>query len=336
MKLIIDNNIPYIADVFENFCDVRYIASGDIDSTVVKDADGLIIRTRTRCDEALLAGSNVKMIATATIGMDHIDIGYAAKNGIAVSNCAGCNADAVSQWVFAALKALNINALCAPDKIISNQNPLEKEVNKCNILGIIGVGNVGKSVEKRAREFGFEVLRCDPIRAQNEDADGFVDLDKLLNVSDIVTMHVPLDESTFGMCDETFFEKMRGGVFLNASRGEVVNEVALKLAIKSGKLQKVALDVWCCEPKIDAQLVDSVQIATPHIAGYSARGKANATMMAVRQVASFFGITELENWQPDVKASYEEVKNYNIMDDHYNLQKAVCDFESLRTQYKYR
>lgn len=316
MKFIIDKNIPYIATVFENFGDVWYLSADQITSEVVCDADVLIVRTRTKCDEALLVGSSVKMIATATIGLDHVDTDYCDQHGIYVTNCAGCNADAVAQWVFAALRELG-------------------ELKSGSVFGIVGVGNVGKSVERVALERGMRVLKCDPPRANREGCEGFVQLEELLSKSDIVTMHVPLDQTTVGMCDEAFFSTMNGKVFLNASRGEVVDEGALKGAIECGRVEKCALDVWCAEPNIDRELIGLIDIATPHIAGYSARGKANATRMVVRAVAEFYGLAELKNWLPDVHPRIEIPEEYNIMADDVALRSGV-EFEKLRTNYNYR
>lgn len=316
MKFIIDKNIPYIVTVFENYGDVGYFSADQITSSVVCDADVLIVRTRTRCDAVLLSGSSVKMIATATIGFDHIDLEYCREQGILVVNCSGCNADAVSQWVLAALRELG-------------------ELKEGSVLGIVGVGNVGKSVERVALERGMRVLKCDPPRAKREGSVGFVQLDELLSKSDIVTMHVPLDQTTLRMCDEAFFSAMKGKIFMNASRGEVVDEGALKRAIECGQVVKCALDVWYAEPNIDRELVGLVDIATPHIAGYSARGKANATRMVVSAVAEFFGFEELKNWSPNVQTNIEIPEEYDIMADDVAL-KSGLEFENLRTNYNYR
>lgn len=314
MKIIIDKNIPYIAGVLENFCDVGYFASEQITKEVISDADVIMIRTRTKCNAKLLACSTVKMIATATIGFDHIDLNYCQKNGIQVTSCAGCNAKAVAQWVFAALRELKFNN---------------------GILGIVGVGNVGKEVEKIAQKLELKVLRCDPPRAEVEGRNGFVELDYLIKNCDAITLHVPLNGETVGMCDDNFFTQIRGALFLNASRGEVINENSLKKAIDSGRIKKCALDVWNNEPNIDRQLVNMVDIATMHIAGYSIEGKANATRMVVQAVAQEFGFTELINWSPSVTISDNNPEKYDILCDD-NLLRSNNDFESLRSNYKYR
>ncbi len=316
MKIVIDDKIPYISGVFERFADVVYTPGVEISPAMVEDADALIIRTRTLCNKELLQGSRVRVIATATIGFDHIDMPYCAGEGIAVHRAAGCNARAVAQWVFGGLRELNWQE---------------------GVLGIVGVGNVGSEVEKMALERGFEVLRCDPPRAQREGAEGFVSMDEMLERSDIVTVHLPLEMSTRGLIDEDFFSKIKqGATFLNSSRGEVVDEGALKQAIKSERLSSVALDVWASEPNIDKELLEMVSIATPHIAGYSSRGKARGTQMVVRAVAQELNISELEDWTVGTTFTLEEPETYDIMADDAALRTASDKFETLRGTYKFR
>lgn len=337
LKIVIDENIPFIKDVFEPYADVLYKNGRSICREDVLDADALIIRTRTRCDAALLEGTRVSIIATATIGMDHIDIPYCASRGIEVKNAAGCNAGGVMQYVFSALygasahNGINLNG---------------------KTLGIVGVGNVGKRVEQMARYLGFDVLLCDPPRAEIEGPDAFVGLDELLERSDIVTMHVPLNASTRAMADESFFRKMRqGAIFINASRGEVVVDEALIEAVP--KFGAVVLDTWNNEPDVNRTLLSLVDIATPHIAGYSYQGKMNGTAMAVQAVARRFGIYELYDFYPsqlpedvpqkmelkgksqgEIAATFQY--NYPIFTDDFMFRVNPDSFESLRENYRYR
>ena len=253
MKIVADKHIPFLEGVFEPYAEVVYIDGREIAHEDIIDADALIIRTRTKCNAALLDGTKVSMIATATIGMDHIDIPYCKEHGIEVHNAQGCNAGGVLQYVFSALYGV------AARKGIKLDNAT---------FGIIGVGNVGKKVEEMARHLGFNVLLCDPPRAAAEGEEGFCSLEHLLANSHIVTMHVPLDETTRGMADEEFFMLMPpGAIFINAARGEVVDEEALINAIP--KLGAVVIDTWNHEPNVNIDLVEMVDIATPHIAGYS-------------------------------------------------------------------
>ena len=338
MKIVVDNAIPFLEGVFEPYAEVVYKGGSDISHDDVVDADALIIRTRTKCDAALLDGTSVKMIATATIGMDHIDMDYCALHGIHVENAAGCNAGGVMQYVFSALYG------------VGARKGIKIEGGN---FGIIGVGHVGGQVEAMARYLGFNVLRCDPPRAMAEGPEGFCSLEYLLENSDVVTMHVPLDDTTRGMADETFFALMKpGAIFINASRGEVINEDALISAVP--KLGAVVIDTWCNEPDINTQLLDIVDIATPHIAGYSLLGKQNATMMAVQSVARFFHIDNLVDFHPhdddpthtpvllDLKGkNHGEIAavfqyNYPIFTDDFRLRMEPEKFEKLRSSYQYR
>ncbi len=338
MKIVADKDIPFLEGVFEPYAEVVYKTGSAIAAADVADADALIIRTRTRCDASLLDGSSVRMIATATIGMDHIDLEYCRTHGIHVENAAGCNAGGVMQYVFSALYGVGAR------KGI--------KLEDCT-FGIIGVGHVGSKVEAMARYLGFNVLLCDPPRAAVEGPEKFCSLEYLLENSDIVTMHVPLDETTRGMADATFFALMKpGAIFINAARGEVIDEQALIAA--APKLGAVVIDTWCNEPDINEELLDIADIATPHIAGYSLLGKQNATTMAVQAVARFFCIPELYDFKPqDADSSHEPVLldlkgknhgeiaavfqyNYPIFTDDFRLRMEPHKFDKLRTEYQYR
>lgn len=338
MKIVADKEIPFLEGVFEPYCEVLYKKGDEIVREDLIDAHVLIIRTRTHCDSALLEGTSVRMITTATIGMDHIDREYCQSHGIKVANAAGCNAGGVMQYVFSAVYGI------AARKGI--------KVDDAN-FGIVGVGNVGSKVEQMARYLGFNVLRCDPPREAAEGPEGFCSLEYLLENSQIVTMHVPLDDTTRGMADETFFALMQpGAIFINAARGEVINEDALIAA--SPKLGAIVIDTWCNEPHINEHLLDIADIATPHIAGYSYQGKENATIMAVRAVARYLGIKELRYYRPvDQEEGHEPVLldlkgknhgeiaavfqyNYPIFTDDFRLRMDPSRFEKLRAEYQYR
>lgn len=304
MKIIIDSDIPYLEGLFEPHAEVIYLKGATITALDVADADALIVRTRTRCDRALLAGSAVRMIATATIGTDHIDLDYCAQRGITVRSASGSNARAVAQWVLAAINACGASGT----------------------IGIIGVGNVGSEVEAMARCRGFEVLRCDPPRSERSES-GFISTDELLELSDIVTLHVPLLPTTQRMIDEQFLSKMRhGSLLLNSSRGEISDETAM---LGCDRIN-YAIDVWMDEPNINLALMDRAKIATPHIAGYSARGKARATQKVVNSVAEFFAIEELISWQPRGEFAIEEPEAFDIMFYDRELRQSPQLFERQR------
>ena len=338
IKIVVEDAIPFISGVFEPYADVVYKVGREISREDLLDAQALVIRTRTKCDAALLDGTKVKFIATATIGTDHIDHDYCDKAGIVVRNAAGCNAGGVMNYVFSALYG------------VASRKAIRLDGTK---LGIVGVGNVGSRVDRVAGYLGFKVLKNDPPRMAAEGPDGFCPLDYLLQNSQVVTMHVPLDKTTFRMCDDAFFDKMKpGAIFINASRGEVVDDEALKRAIP--KLGPVIIDTWNNEPDIDRELMNMVDIATPHIAGYSYQGKQNGTAASVRALARFFGFEKLYEFFPKTELeSLEAVKldlkgkkqgeitsalqyNYPIFTDDFMFRMDPGAFESLRSHYQYR
>lgn len=327
MKVVIDSAIPYLRGVLEPYSEVVYREGQGFSVADVADADALIVRTRTKCNANLLQGSRVKLIATATIGFDHIDLDYCAQQGIRVVTAEGCNAAGVLQWVAAALAMLSQRDGWLPRQ---------------KTLGIVGVGNVGSLVERYARAWGFEVLCCDPPRQLREGGD-FIDFEELLHRSDIVTLHTPLDSTTHHLLDAAAVGLIReNGVIINASRGEVASTQALLSAP-----QTLMLDVWENEPEIDAELLDKALVATPHIAGYSAQGKANAASMVVRAVAKEFGLP-IGEWYPSEVEPVERrpieweqmcrtIADYcDLEGQSKQLKSDLSIFESMRNNYSYR
>jgi erythronate-4-phosphate dehydrogenase len=327
MKVIIDNAIPYIKGILEPYAEVVYLASNAFTAEDVKDADALIIRTRTRCSAELLEASSVKLIATATIGFDHIDLDYCHKKGIEVVTAAGCNAAGVLQWVAAALAMLAER---------DGWQPSQKT------LGIVGVGNVGSLVEQYAHNWGFGILRCDPPREQREGGD-FFSLEEVVSKADIITFHTPLDATTYHLINQELISKIHpNAVIINASRGEVADTQALLNAP-----QTLLLDVWEREPAIDKNLLRKALVTTPHIAGYSAQGKANASAAVVRAVAERFSLP-LTEWYPeqvqptkrrpiDWQSMCESIRSYcDLTEESLRLKSGVEDFEALRNNYNYR
>ncbi|MBR4995678.1 MAG: 4-phosphoerythronate dehydrogenase [Alistipes sp.] len=327
MKAVIDSAIPYVSGVLEPYAEVVYCEGSSFSPAEVADADVLIIRTRTRCDEHLLRGSKVRLIATATIGFDHIDLDYCAANGIEVVTAAGCNAAGVLQWVSATLALLSKQ---------QGWHPSERR------LGIVGVGNVGSLVEHYARRWGFDVVLCDPPRKEREGGD-FISLEELLPQCDIVTLHTPLDATTLHLIDAERISLLKSGATLiNASRGEVASTEALLSTDAT-----LCLDVWEGEPNINLSLLDKALITTPHIAGYSAQGKANAAVAVVRATARHFGLP-LEQWYPSEVQPVERrdigwdemcqsiVSHCDLVRESADLKSLYSDFESLRNNYTYR
>ena len=338
MKFVIDQAIPFIKGVFEPYAETVYKDGMAICRDDLLDADALIIRTRTRCNEALLSGTAVKIISTAAIGMDHIDIPYCNENGIFFQNAPGSNSGGVMNYIFSALYGA-----ASRERI-----PLTGAT-----FGIIGAGHVGARVESMARALGFKVLLNDPPREIEEGPNQFVSLDYLLEKSDIVSMSMPLTPATHKMADGAFFDKMKfGAIFINTARGEVVDDDALMAAFS--KLGPVIIDTWNNEPDVNLELISKATIATPHIAGYSYQGKQRATAAAVRSVARYFKIEPLFEFFP--KTELEELEavkldlagltqgeitsvfqyNYPIFTDDFMFRVNPGKFDELRHLYRYR
>lgn len=324
--------------VFEPYADVLYVPSREITRDVVKDADGLIIRSRTKCNAGLLGGSSVKYIATDTIITSHIDLNYCSEHGIAVKNAAGSTSGGVMNYVFSAMYGV------ASRKTIKLDG---------KTIGIIGYGNVGSLVAKMARYLGFKILICDPPLEHDDRSNEFCSLDYLLSHSDVVTLHPTMDDDTKWMANDSFFSKMKkGAMFINTSNGALVDDNALKRAIP--KLGPVIIDTWNHEPFVDRELIDLVDIATPHIAGYSYQGKQNGTAICVRAIARYFGIQDLYNFFPKTEIQeLESIKldlkgktqgeiaavlqyNYPIFTDDFIFRLDPGKFVELRSEYKYR
>ncbi len=345
LRIIADNKIPFLEGALEQKTQVSYMPGGKINRKHLLNADAMIIRTRTKCDEGLLYGTPVKFIASATIGYDHIDTDYCASQGIRWTNAPGCNSGSVRQYIASALAT-----------IISQEKSIFSELT----LGIVGVGNVGKKIENMARTLGMKVLLNDPPRERMEGSGSFTDLEHLIGASDIITMHVPLIKTgpykTLHMADENFFSKIKKGAWLiNSSRGEVCQTQALTSALKNKQLAGAIVDVWENEPAIDEGLLNLVHVATPHIAGYSADGKANGTAMSVQAISRFFDL-KMDNWYPEIvpaapnnhidiscdKKSMEEVFTevslfaYDIVSDSQKLKSSLATFEEQRGSYPIR
>jgi erythronate-4-phosphate dehydrogenase len=338
MKFVIDRAIPFVEGVFEPYAEVLYKEGPDIRREDLLDADALVIRTRTRCDAALLEGTAVKLIATATVSLDNIDQNWCAEHGVYVKNASGCNAGGVTNYVFSALYGT------AARKSISLAGAT---------LGIIGLGSAGSRVEEMGLRLGFKILRYDPLRAAAEGPADFHPLHEVLAGSDVVTMHIPVNDTTRGMANAEFFATMKpGAFFINTAQGELVVEQDLIDAIP--RLGPVALDTWCHEPDINRELMALVDIATPHIAGYTLQGKQIGTSLAIRSVARYFGIPELYDFFPTTEiVEYQAVGidahdksqgqiasiiqyNYPIFTDDFMFRLDPGRFSELRANYSYR
>ena len=348
MKIIADNKIPFLKGVLEPYCEIFYELGANINAEIVKDKSVIITRTRTICNKKLLDDSSVELITTATIGYDHIDTKYCDENNISWFNAPGCNANSVAQYLTATLLEISVKY----NFTLRNK-----------VLGIIGVGNVGSIVAEFAKHLGMRILLNDPPRERREGSSNFVEIDKIIKDSDFITVHTPLirngKDKSYHLVDGEFLSKMKESAFLiNSSRGETVDNLDLLNALKNKEIRGAILDVWENEPNINFELQDMLEIATPHIAGYSSDGKANGTSISVANIAKRFDIKELFDWYPNIpnpinqriniteqyykSNNFEQIlltvirESYDILLDNRNLQKTPENFESLRGNYRTR
>ncbi len=343
--MIADRDIPFLNGVLDEVARVEYLPGREIDAAAVRHADALIIRTRTRCNESLLGASSVSFIATSSIGFDHIDTGYCERRGIAWTNAPGCNSSSVEQYMLSVLLLMAGRHRLGLGDIT---------------IGIVGVGFVGSKIERICKAMGMKVLLNDPPRERTEGPGAFVPFEKIQEEANVITLHVPLTpagvDKTHHLADEEFFARLaRNPILINTSRGEVVDGNALKNALASGRVRAAALDVWEGEPDPDRELMYMVDLATPHIAGYSVDGKATATRMSVRALSRHFGLG-LDDWQPDglpppridnliidgSRFKLQELlvliarKAYDVLRDDDVLRKDPRKFERLRAEYPVR
>lgn len=328
LRVIIEGNIPFVPSRLSEMVRVTFLPPEGFTPAAVADADALVVRTRTRIGPELLSGSKVRFVATATIGMDHIDLPWCRSRGITVANAPGCNAPGVAQYVLASI--MDQGFVPGPDVT----------------LGIVGVGHVGRIVEQWGRALGFNILLCDPPRARREGGEGFVELDEIARRADIVTLHTPLTltgpDTTRHLIDGTFLSMCaRRPLVINAARGPVVDTGALCRAIDLGAVRRPVIDCWEGEPRISGELLARAAVATPHIAGYSLEGKMRATRMVLDSLTEFFGLGSLPPMEADLSVasapSAEAIaRSYSPAADTARLKAAPGSFEDLRNNYSYR
>lgn len=327
-RIIVDDNIPFIKGRLEPFADTVYADQFGFTPELVRDADAMVIRTRTRCDENLLKGSKVKIIATATIGMDQFDLGWCRDNGITCRNSPGCNAPGVAQYVWSALLRSGFD----PER---------------HTLGVVGCGNVGSIVADWGRRLGADVLVNDPPKAAaGGSLPGLVELPELLREADAVTLHTPLTRDgewpSFHLIGEAALALMKPGALLvNAARGPVADNAALRRAVASGHIRAV-IDTWEGEPKLDKELLSLLKYGTFHIAGYSLEGKQRATRMVLEAIGEHFGFApDLSGLEGPYKAparisAKAILDSYNPISDTLQLKADPDAFDTLRANYSFR
>ncbi|MCI0499910.1 MAG: 4-phosphoerythronate dehydrogenase [Planctomycetales bacterium] len=354
MKIVADQNIPFVKKCFSSIGVVTLTGGRQITPSLVKDADALLVRSITKVDKGLLAGSRIKFVATATIGFEHIDRQFLDANGIGFASAPGSNANSVAEYIVAALLTLGRK---------------KKFQLAGKSIGIVGVGNVGSRVEQKCRALGMKVVLNDPPLARQTGNPKYRPIEEIFT-SDFITLHTPLTndgpDKTFHLADETFFASMKtGAVFLNTSRGKVHDEPALKRAMQSGKLSAVVLDVWETEPNVAPWLLQKVDISTPHIAGYSFDGKVVGMMMIYEALRKHFSLKATKTVTdflpapqvPQIRITDEQLKQdeeriihdtvqqvYVINRDDFNMREILLQpenergawFDMLRKDYPVR
>lgn len=343
MKIVVDDKIPFIREAISQIStDVIYKPGIAISPDDIHDADALIIRTRTRCDEALLKGSKVSFIATATIGYDHLDIEYLKRTHITWTNCPGCNANSVGQYIHSCLLLL--------------EKEKGYDLSKTTV-GLVGVGHVGHAVIEAIRPLGVQILLNDPpqkeaLRKAGKPHEFFLKMEELQEKCDIISFHTPLITKgpypTFHLANKTFFNALKKQpIIINTSRGAVVDNTDVLQALKDGIIRDAIIDTWENEPNINQELLNIIYIGTPHIAGYSADGKANATRMALTALCNHFHLPvtfqirvpqlpEEELPAPNLTETERALVLYNPHADSLKLKSHPTMFEELRGNYPLR
>lgn len=368
LTIIADANISHLNDYFNSALlglDINLItmAGRDINADVLAthQPDALLVRSVTKVNTDLLADNqSVKYVGSATIGTDHIDIAYLTNRGICFANASGCSKHSVAQYVVTSILTLRLQLVG----------------QKCHV-GIIGLGNIGGTLAKYVQDLGWQVLGYDPLLPQS-DINNCSSLQELLSQSDVVSLHVPLTSSntissdnsnktklhptpypTLHLINEQTLAMMNpDALLINSARGAVIKESALLQDITKHKAQgrQVVLDVFEHEPVVSAKLLSSIDIATPHIAGYSLEGKLRGTQMIYEAMCVHFGLPikqKITNLLPHNPYHWQTLQqNFNQLDDYYAILKddadlrAVCDnasgqvnaddFDALRKNYLLR
>ena len=321
MTIVIDSHIPYLQGVLEPYVQVIYLDPEAITAQAVREADALIVRTRTKCNESLLKDSKVQFIATATIGFDHIDAAYCASHGITWTACPGCNAQAVCDYVEEAIHTLSI---------------FNFQFSTTPTIGVIGVGHVGSLVQKMASQHGWQVLLNDPPK---DLVDGSVET--LAKHCDILTFHTPLtmdgNYSTYHMVSEALLRLCKPGlVIINAARGGIIDEEAALRVLAEGKDLHFVVDCWESEPYVNKAFLShpAVELASYHIAGYSVEGKRNASQMCLNALCRHFNLPAL-SILPDDGLRGDNSSGW-LSRITQALKQSSDSFESLRKSYPLR
>ena len=278
MLIVADENIPLLEEFFADFGEIRRFPGRQISRADVLDADILLVRSVTKVDRDLLEGSAVRFVGTCTIGTDHLALEYFQRAGIQWSSAPGCNARGVVDYVLGSLLTLA---------------EIEGADLTQRTYGVVGVGEVGGRLVQVLRSLGFNVLLCDPPRQADEGGD-YVSLEQIIEQCDVISLHTPLDKTgsdpTWHLLDRERLNQLKPGTWLiNASRGAVVDNAALREVLTRREDLQAVLDVWEGEPHVDVELADLCVLATPHIAGYSLDGKQRGTAQIYQALCDYLG-----------------------------------------------
>lgn len=283
MLIVADENMPLLDEFWSDLGRIRRLGGRAISPVDVKDADVLLVRSVTRVDRDLLAGARPRFVGTATIGTDHVDLGYLAARGIPCASAPGCNALAVAEYVATVLV------------LHSAKSAFRMEGLR---LGVVGCGQVGGRVVERARALGISCAVCDPflpVQALSPDVP-LVGLDALLEWADVLSLHVPLTRDgkapTWHLFDHQRLKGGRWTLLINTARGQVIDNEALLDVLRADPGRQVVLDVWEDEPLIRPALLEKAWLGTPHVAGYSIEGKWRGTAMLRAAAAKVLGVSE--------------------------------------------
>lgn len=351
LKIVIDENITYGKEAFENLGEVTMLPGRTITKASLLDKDALFVRSVTNVNKNLLQNTNIKFVGTATIGRDHIDEKYLSENDIGFCYAPGCNSYAVTEYVFSAITH------------IAAKHNIDIESKS---IGIIGYGNIGTKVAVVAEAIGMKVVINDPPLQRESNSATFSSLEEALNC-DIVTFHTPLNlggiDKTYHLLNENNISIIKdNAILINASRGPVIDNNMLKAQLKKEKKILAVLDVWENEPDYDLELMKLIEIGTQHIAGYSFEGKVNGTTMIYDQFCSFMNLKS--SWKLELPQVHDNIinlqknetkldtlisvfnKSYQIKQDDLLMRKATrfsrekkinhFYFDSLRKNYRFR
>jgi len=316
--IIADENIPLINELFSHIGEIILLPGREIDNRICQRADILLTRSVTKINDALLKDTPVRFVGVACTGIDHVDTDYLNRHHIGFASAAGANANSVAEYVMASLLTLHHRRKIDLDKVT---------------LGIVGVGNIGSRIEQITQSWGIKTCCCDPIRAQMDTPFKSVDLQNLLSISDIISLHVPLTSTgsypTHYMIDQPQLDLCKQGAgLINMARGKVVNEAALKKAIKDNKMGSIVLDVWENEPDFDTELITLIELATPHIAGYSWEGKIKGVLKIYTDLCGFLGISDLKSKEIDSQLNKINPNlTNNSWEDRYQFFRQIVDIE---------